>query len=176
MSSPASSPAWSSASLCGSGSSATSAGRCSARACRRGWRLPTGRAIRPGPRRRPGSWRSTRHATTSRRPTSRQLHHEHDLGPAPDARDGPVDARSAGRRRVLAALAIFLVLVTVYQTLVLTVVTDDVIRKGIEADEYDMIWVNVAWGVAVLYSIFGAFCLAARYGMRITLAWGLVFF
>ena len=52
-------------------------------------------------------------------------------------------------------------------------VTDDVIRKGIEADEYDMIWVNVAWGVAILYSVFGAFWLAARYGMRITLAWGL---
>lgn len=82
----------------------------------------------------------------------------------------------AGRRRVLAALAIFLVLLTVYQTLVLTVVTDDVIRKGIEADEYDMIWVNVAWGVAILYSVFGAFWLAARYGMRITLAWGLAFF
>src|SRR5262249_8581142 len=86
---------------------------------------------------------------------------------------GRADAR---RRRVLASLAIFLVLVTVYQTLILTVVTDDVIRKGIEADEYDMIWVNVAWGVAVLYSVFGAFWLAARIGMRITLVWGLVFF
>jgi MFS family permease len=82
----------------------------------------------------------------------------------------------AGRRHALAALAIFLVLVTVYQTLVLTVVTDDVIRKGIEADEYDMIWVSVVWGVAILYSVFAAFWLAARYGMRITLAWGLVFF
>jgi MFS family permease len=80
------------------------------------------------------------------------------------------------RRHVLAALAIFLVLATVYQTLVLTVVTDDVIRKGIEADEYDMIWVNVAWGVAVLYSVFVAFWLSGRYGMRITLTWGLLFF
>jgi MFS transporter, DHA2 family, multidrug resistance protein len=75
-----------------------------------------------------------------------------------------------------AGLAIFLVLITVYQTLVLTVVTDDVIRKGIEADEYDMIWVNVAWVVAILYSLLGAFGLAGRYGMRITLAWGLLFF
>jgi MFS family permease len=80
------------------------------------------------------------------------------------------------RRRGLAALAIFLVLATVYQTLVLTVVTDDVIRKGIEADEYDMIWVNVAWGVAVLYSVFAAFWLSVRYGMRITLAWGVLIF
>jgi MFS family permease len=39
-----------------------------------------------------------------------------------------------------------------------------------------MIWVNVAWGAAILYSAFGAFWLAARYGMRITLAWGLAFF
>jgi MFS family permease len=67
-------------------------------------------------------------------------------------------------------------LATVYQTLVLTVVTDDVIRKGIEADEYDMIWINVAWGVAVLYSVFAAFWLSVQYGMRITLAWGLVLF
>jgi MFS family permease len=76
----------------------------------------------------------------------------------------------------MAAVAIFLVLVTVYQTLVLTVVTDDVIRKGIEADSYDMIWVNVAWGVAILYSLFAAFWLAGRYGMKITLTWGLLFF
>jgi MFS family permease len=80
------------------------------------------------------------------------------------------------RRHALAALAIFLVLATVYQTLVLTVVTDDAIRKAIEADEYDMIWVNVAWGVAVLYGLFAAFWLSGRYGMRITLAWGLLCF
>ena len=131
-----------------------------------GGHRPRRRATRPGPRRRPGSWRSTRPATTSPRPTGRHRHHD---APTVDttARDGSADrrapARRPGRRHVLAALAIFLVLVTVYQTLVLTVVTDDVIRKGIEADEYDMIWVNVAWGVAILYSLFGAFWLAGRY-------------
>src|SRR4051794_18079285 len=81
-----------------------------------------------------------------------------------------------GRRHAVAALAIFLVLITVYQTLVLTAVTDDVIRKGIRADEYDMIWVDVAWGVAIIYSLFGAFSLSGRYGTRIALAWGLLFF
>ena len=28
------------------------------------------------------------------------------------------------------------------------------IRKGIEADDYEMIWTNLAWGVATLYGIF----------------------
>jgi MFS transporter, DHA2 family, multidrug resistance protein len=81
-----------------------------------------------------------------------------------------------GRSHARAAMAIGFVLITVYQTLVLTSVTDDVIRKGIEADSYDMIWVNVAWGVSVVYSLFGAFWLIGRYGMRITLATGLAFF
>ena len=80
----------------------------------------------------------------------------------PPLATAPPPPVALGRRHALAALAIFLVLFTVYQTLVLTVVTDDVIRKGIEADEYDMIWVNVAWGVAVLYSVFGAFWLSGR--------------
>ncbi|WP_422928939.1 MFS transporter [Singulisphaera sp. PoT] len=81
-----------------------------------------------------------------------------------------------GRRHALAAFATFLVLITVYQTLVLTAVTDDVIRKGIEADEYDMIWTDVAWGVPIIFSLFGAFRLSGRLGMRISLAIGLASF
>ena len=54
-----------------------------------------------------------------------------------------------GRQHWLAALAILFVLFAPYQTLVQTVITDDAIRLGIEADEYDMIWVNVAYGVGV---------------------------
>ena len=54
--------------------------------------------------------------------------------------------------------------------------TDDVIRKGIEADEYDMIWGDVAWGVGIIYSLFGAFGLTGRFGARISLACGLAFF
>jgi MFS family permease len=95
---------------------------------------------------------------------------------APPLTAAPPPPAVLERRHAKAALAIFVVLITVYQTLILTVVTDDVIRKGIEADEYDMIWVNVAWGVAVLYSVFAAFWLSGRLGMRIVLAWGLVFF
>ena len=67
----------------------------------------------------------------------------------------PTASASAGSH-VLAALAVVPILATVYQTLVLTDVTADVIRKGIEADSYQMIWTNVAWGVATLYGLFGA--------------------
>jgi len=80
------------------------------------------------------------------------------------------------RGRALAAFAMFLVLITVYQTLVLTAVTEDVIRKGIEADEYDMIWSDVAWGVGIIYSLFASFWLTGRIGARISVAWGLAFF
>src|SRR5205085_6961549 len=54
----------------------------------------------------------------------------------------------------LAALAIVPVLATVYQTLVLTDVTDDVIRKGIQGDPYDKVWVRLTWGAAILYGVF----------------------
>ncbi len=55
---------------------------------------------------------------------------------------------------VLAAIAILFVFFTPYQTLVQTVITDDAVRKGIEADDYDMIWVTVAYGVGVIYGVF----------------------
>ena len=45
-------------------------------------------------------------------------------------------------RHWLAALAILFVFFAPYQTLVQTVITDDAVRLGIEADEYDMIWVT----------------------------------
>ena len=50
------------------------------------------------------------------------------------------------RGHVLAAIAILFILFAPYQTLVQTVITDDAVRKGIEADDYDMIWVTVAYG------------------------------
>ena len=50
----------------------------------------------------------------------------------------------------LAAIAIVPILATVYQTLVLTDVTADVIRKGIDGDKYNMTWTNVSWGVSVI--------------------------
>ena len=76
----------------------------------------------------------------------------------------------------LAAVAIVPILATVYQTLVLTDVTDDVIRKGIDAEHYSMIWTNVGWGVAVLYGVFGGIWAMARFGGRDTLLVGLAWF
>ena len=76
----------------------------------------------------------------------------------------------------LAAIAVVPILATVYQTLVLTDVTDDVIRKGIEAEHYDMIWTTVCWGVATLYGVFTGIWAMARFGSRDTLIAGLVLF
>jgi hypothetical protein len=42
------------------------------------------------------------------------------------------------RRHWLAAVAMLVVLFAPYQTLVQTVTTDDAVRKGIEADDYQM--------------------------------------
>ena len=79
-------------------------------------------------------------------------------------------------RHWLAALAILFVFFAPYQTLVQTVITDDAVRLGIEADEYDMIWVTVAYGVGVLYGVFMGLSLSARIGMRYTLVLGMLVF
>jgi MFS family permease len=79
-------------------------------------------------------------------------------------------------QRLLAAVAVVPVLASVYQTLVLTDVTSDVIRKGIEGDSYQMIWTNVAWGVSVIYGVFGGLAWMARYGARSVLTIGLALF
>jgi MFS family permease len=76
----------------------------------------------------------------------------------------------------LAALAIIPILATVYQTLVLTDVTDDVIRKGIDAEHYAMIWTNVCWGITVIYGVFAGIWAMARFGARDTLLFGLLWF
>jgi len=73
-------------------------------------------------------------------------------------------------------VAIIPILATVYQTLVLTDVTDDVIRLGIDAEHYSMIWTNVSWGVAIIYGVFAGIWAMARYGARNTLLVGLVWF
>ena len=76
----------------------------------------------------------------------------------------------------LAAIAVVPILATVYQTLVLTDVTDDVIRLGIDGDHYAMIWTSVAWGVTVIYGVFIGIWAMARFGARHTLLVGLVWF
>jgi MFS family permease len=76
----------------------------------------------------------------------------------------------------LAALAILFVFFTPYQTLVQTVITDDAVRLGIEADEYDMTWVTVAYGVGVLYGVFAGLSLSFRIGKRYTLVLAMLVF
>jgi MFS family permease len=80
------------------------------------------------------------------------------------------------RRHWLAALAMLVVLFAPYQTLVQTVLTDDAVRKGVEVDDYDMTWVQVAYGVGVLYGVFVALALSVRIGARNTIALGLLGF
>src|SRR5207302_7455628 len=50
------------------------------------------------------------------------------------------------------------------------------VRKGVEVDEYDMTWVQVAYGVGVLYGVFTALWLSVRIGARYTIALGLTGF
>jgi MFS family permease len=80
------------------------------------------------------------------------------------------------RRHWLAAVAMFVVLFAPYQTLVQTVTTDDAVRKGIEADDYQMTWVQVGYGVGVLYGLFTAIWLAPRIGARYTIVLGMLGF
>src|SRR5262245_58385901 len=75
-----------------------------------------------------------------------------------------------------AAIAIVPILGTVYQTLVLTDVAGDVIRLGINGDQYQMIWTNACWGIAVIYGVFIGIWSMARFGARDTLLVGLVWF
>jgi MFS family permease len=73
-------------------------------------------------------------------------------------------------------VAVVPILATVYQTLVLTDVTDDVIRKGIDAEHYSMLWTNVCWGSTIIYGAFGGIWAMARFGGRDTLLVGLAWF
>src|SRR5436309_10138121 len=88
----------------------------------------------------------------------------------------PLTTHHSPERPWLAAVAVVPILATVYQTLVLTDVTDDVIRKGIDAEHYSMIWTNVCWGITVIYGVFAGIWAMARFGSRITLEVGLAWF
>src|SRR5438034_10141584 len=88
----------------------------------------------------------------------------------------PSTQSSGHVQRLLATVAVVPVLASVYQTLVLTDVTSDVIRKGIEGDTYQMIWTNVAWGVSVIFGVFAGLAGMARYGARAMLTLGLALF
>jgi len=79
-------------------------------------------------------------------------------------------------RHWLAALAILYVFFTPYQTLVQTVITDDAVRLGIEADDYDMTWVTVAYGIGVIFGVFAGLSLSLRIGKRYTLVLAMLVF
>src|SRR6516165_528004 len=147
-----------------------------------------GLATPPGPRRPPEPWKSSRRATTHQKaPASRPT-----TGAPQHRRGGETMATSAGqpqhdstlhqapllleRRHWLAALAVLFVFFVPYQTLVQTVITDDAVRLGVEADEYDMTWVTVAYGVGVLYGVFAGLSLSFLIGKRYTLVLGMLLF
>jgi MFS family permease len=77
------------------------------------------------------------------------------------------------RRHWLAALAVLFVFFAPYQTLVQTVLTDDAVRKGLDIDDYDMVWQQASYAAGLLYGIFTSIWLSARIGARYTLALGL---
>ncbi|MGA2259329.1 MAG: MFS transporter [Thermoguttaceae bacterium] len=80
------------------------------------------------------------------------------------------------RRHWLVALAVLVVFFAPYQTLVQTVLTDDSVRKGLDIDDYDMVWKQVGYGVGILYGVFTALWLSARIGARHTITLGLLGF
>src|SRR5215471_3564506 len=136
----------------------------------------------PGPSRPPGTWPRSRCDTTRRR-NDRLLS---ERSPTMTVEDKAVGSQAAPTsapppvpvpgRPWLAAVAVVPILATVYQTLVLTDVVNDVIRKGITAEHYSMIWTNVCWGVTIIYGLFAGIWAMARFGARDTLMVGLVWF
>jgi MFS transporter, DHA2 family, multidrug resistance protein len=80
------------------------------------------------------------------------------------------------RHHWLAALAVLVVFFAPYQTLVQTVTTDDAVRKGVNVDDYDMIWQQVGYGIGILYGLFIGIGLSAKIGARYTIVLGLAGF
>jgi MFS family permease len=95
---------------------------------------------------------------------------------APHSRSSAPEQPLLLKRHWLAALAVLVVFFAPYQTLVQTVLTDDSVRKGLEIDEYDMVWQQVGYGVGILYGVFTALWLSARIGARYTIALGMLGF
>jgi MFS family permease len=72
----------------------------------------------------------------------------------------------------MTVVAIMPILGTVYQTLVLTDLADDVIRRGIESDSRDGIWLSAVWGLFTIYGVFGGLGLSKKLGIRNTILLG----
>src|SRR5277367_5342813 len=104
-----------------------------------------------------------------------------DVPASPSSAPAPAVALPAApmqleRRHWLAALAILVVFFAPYQTLVQTAITDDAVRKGLDIDDYDMIWQQIGYGVGILYGVFTGLWLSARIGARYTMVLGLLGF
>lgn len=80
------------------------------------------------------------------------------------------------RKGLLTLVALLPILGTVYQTLVLTDLADDVIRRGIGSDARDGIWLNAIWGLFTIYGVFGGLGLSRKWGTRNTLVPGMALF
>jgi MFS family permease len=80
------------------------------------------------------------------------------------------------RRHWLVAVAVLAVFFAPYQTLVQTTLTDDSVRKGLEIDDYDMVWQQVGYGIGLMYGIFTALWMSARIGARYTITLGMLGF
>jgi MFS family permease len=80
------------------------------------------------------------------------------------------------KRQWLATLAVLFVFFAPYQTLVQTVTTDDAVRKGLDIDDYDMVWQQVGYGVGIIYGLLVGLGLSARIGARYTIVLGLAGF
>jgi MFS family permease len=93
--------------------------------------------------------------------------------PAADTTSAPLLLE---RRHWLAALAVLFVFGAPYQTLVQTVTTDAAVRKGLDIDDYNMLWQQIGYGLGVIYGLFTGLGLSARIGARYTIVLGLAGF
>ena len=85
---------------------------------------------------------------------------------------GTTGNQSSAHKGLMTVVAIMPILGTVYQTLVLTDLADDVIRRGIESDSRDGIWLSAVWGLFTIYGVFGGLGLSKKLGIRNTILLG----
>jgi MFS family permease len=83
---------------------------------------------------------------------------------------------NAGARNALTLAALLPVLGTIYQTLVLTDLVDEDIRRGIQSDKLDGTWLSASWGLSMLYGVFAGILAAKKIGPRNALVLGLFVF
>ena len=96
-----------------------------------------------------------------------------DSIPAKTGANSPTwDNPSSAHKGLMTLVAVMPILGTVYQTLVLTDLADDVIRRGIESDSRDGIWLSAVWGLFTIYGVFGGVGISKKLGARNTILLG----